>query len=387
AFPLLFLLFAVPFGEIFIPPMMVFTADFTVAALQLTGIPVYREGLFFTIPSGQWSVVEGCSGLRYLIASLTLGCLYAYLTYRSVWRRLLFILLSVIVPIIANGLRAYMIVMIAHLSDMKLALGVDHYLYGWVFFGLVMVLLFWIGSFWREDNKEVSTGERSIPLQERDKPVPLRGMVMAAVFAMAISSLWPGYAAYLESSPIQTADLRIIAPAVSGGWQAQSAPLSDWQPRYATPDASVMQTYRKGDQTVSLFLYYYRSQRHGAELITSTNIMVRQKHPVWNKMGEGYRNIELAGRQERVVQTQLRSPAQRLLVWNWNRTQEWDTVNPYLAKLLLAKSRLFGGQGDGAAIIIAAPYDEQPEEAASVLQAFLNDMLPGIEGSLKDVSR
>ena len=58
---------------------------------------------------------------------------------------MLFVALSVIVPIVANGLRAYMIVMIAHLSDMKLALGVDHLIYGWVFFGLVMLLLFWVG--------------------------------------------------------------------------------------------------------------------------------------------------------------------------------------------------------------------------------------------------
>ena len=44
-------------------------------------------------------MVEACSGLRYLIASFTLGCLYAYLTYRSRWRQLVFIVLSIIVPI------------------------------------------------------------------------------------------------------------------------------------------------------------------------------------------------------------------------------------------------------------------------------------------------
>ena len=163
AFPLAFLFFAVPVGEALIPPMMEFTADFTVMALQLTGIPVYREGLFFTIPSGEWSVVEGCSGLRYLIASFTLGTLYGYLTYRSTARRIVFAALAVVVPIIANGLRAYMIVMIAHLSDMRLALGVDHYIYGWVFFGLVMLLLFWIGSFWREDEAPVPETERVGP--------------------------------------------------------------------------------------------------------------------------------------------------------------------------------------------------------------------------------
>src|SRR5699024_5330893 len=73
AFPLAFLFFAVPVGEFLTPIMMDYTADATVAALQWTGIPVYREGLHFTVPSGRWSVVEACSGLRYLIASLALG--------------------------------------------------------------------------------------------------------------------------------------------------------------------------------------------------------------------------------------------------------------------------------------------------------------------------
>lgn len=151
AFPLLFMLFAVPFGEIFIDPLIQFTAEFTVRAVQLTGIPVLRNGTRFELPSGSWSVVEACSGVRYLISSVTLGCLYAYLTYRSTRRRLLFIAIAIIVPVIANGLRAYMIVMIGHLSSMQLATGVDHLIYGWLFFGLVMFLMFWIGSYWRED--------------------------------------------------------------------------------------------------------------------------------------------------------------------------------------------------------------------------------------------
>jgi len=63
AFPLGFLLFAVPAGEFLIPHMMNFTADFVVTALQVTGIPVYREGTFLPFPavSGQsWKDVAGC---------------------------------------------------------------------------------------------------------------------------------------------------------------------------------------------------------------------------------------------------------------------------------------------------------------------------------------
>ncbi|MEO6748195.1 MAG: exosortase A, partial [Casimicrobiaceae bacterium] len=145
-FPLAFLFFAVPIGEFMLPQMMLWTADFTVAALRLSGIPVYREGQQFVIPSGNWSVVEACSGIRYLIASVMVGVLFAYLNYRSYRRRLLFIGVAILVPLVANWVRAYLIVLIGHLSSNRLATGVDHLVYGWLFFGVVILLMFAIGA-------------------------------------------------------------------------------------------------------------------------------------------------------------------------------------------------------------------------------------------------
>ena len=107
-------------------------------AVRASGIPVYRDGLQLVIPSGTWSIIEGCSGIRYLIASLMVGALFAHLNYRSTSRRLMFMLVALVVPIVANWFRAYMIVMIGHLSNNRLAVGVDHLIYGWVFFGVVI---------------------------------------------------------------------------------------------------------------------------------------------------------------------------------------------------------------------------------------------------------
>ncbi|MEW5943842.1 MAG: exosortase A [Pseudomonadota bacterium] len=383
AFPLAFLFFAVPVGEALIPPMMEFTADFTVMALQLTGIPVYREGLFFTIPSGEWSVVEGCSGLRYLIASFTLGTLYGYLTYRSTARRIVFAALAVVVPIIANGLRAYMIVMIAHLSDMRLALGVDHYIYGWVFFGLVMLLLFWIGSFWREDEAPVPETERVGPGSGR------RTAKLAPVFlaALAVGAIAPAYAAYLARLSTETPPVALNMPQPAAGWELASESVADWQPRYLGADALLARTYRKGDRRVALFIPYYTRQRQGAELINTQNLMVVQKHPVWSDIGESRRTIETAAGTLEIQQTRLRSPSQNLLVWHWNWLNGEHTLNPYAAKLLEAKAKLLQAPDDAAAVIIAAPYEDKPERAAMVLEEFARDMLRSIEASLETAAR
>lgn len=388
AFPLGFLFFAVPVGEVLILPLMHFTADFTVSALRLSGIPVYREGTFFTIPSGNWSVVEGCSGLRYLIAAFTLGCLYAYLTYRSTRRRLVFAAMSIVVPIIANGLRAYTIVMIATLIDKRLALGIDHLIYGWLFFGAVMMLLFWIGSFWREDPPQESlaagpAGSAAVPPAR----VAARPVLVAALSVIALAAVWPGYAAYLSAKPAPAGGLGIPVPAGSNGWHAAAEPLTSWKPRYAKPDAFLSQTYRKDGKTVAVYLEYYRAQRQGTELITSTNIMVYQKDPVWGNVGSGLHTANIAGRNLSLRETRLRSATQRLLIWDWDRIQGRHLVNPYLAKLLFAKARLLGQPDDGTAIILATPYQDETAEAASVLRDFVHDMLPSIEASLKAVSR
>src|SRR6185437_600290 len=69
-FPLLFLFFAVPFGESAIGPLQDFTAHFAVAGLKLSRVPAILENRTIWVPTGPWVVAEACSGIRYLISSL-----------------------------------------------------------------------------------------------------------------------------------------------------------------------------------------------------------------------------------------------------------------------------------------------------------------------------
>ena len=380
AFPLAFLLLGVPVGEVFIPPLMDWTAHFTVVALRLTGIPVYQQGTFFTIPSGTWSVVEGCSGLRYLIASITVGTLYAYLSYQKFWKRALFVVLSVVVPIIANGLRAYMIVMIADLSDMKLALGVDHLIYGWVFFGVVIFLLFWVGSFWRDAPpaapRITGAGSNSAP---RGSGARTAGAAFAAV---AVAAAWPLWAAHLERADQASGTPVLAAPAGASGWAVDAKPLTSWRPRYSGAAASMFGVYRKGDRTVALYLGYYPRQRRGEELVTTTNVMVVQKDPVWRQIAQAARTKDLGVGPVDIRETELKSAGQSLLIWDWFRIAGHDLSNPYRAKLLLARERLLGRGSEGAAIILATPYDGRPGVAEATLREFANEMLPSIDATL-----
>ena len=387
AFPLLFLLLAVPFGEIFIDPLISFTADFTVRAVQLTGIPVLRNGTRFEIPTGSWSVVEACSGVRYLISSVTIGCLYAYLTYRSTTRRLVFIAFSIVVPIIANGLRAYMIVMIGHLSSMTLATGVDHLIYGWLFFGLVMFLMFWIGSFWREDHAGAQDDTPAPAARNTNAAAartPARGGAAIALALVAMSALWPALALVNERANHNVRPVALNPVAV--GWPAAPA-FSSWVPGYMTPDAAFNGVYQAAaGAPVALTVLYYRNQDNRKALISSVNRLTGEKD-AYHAAASSLRTEAAGANMLALRETVLQGAASNLLVWQWMWIDGRTTANNYVGKLWQADAKLRLRGDDGAAVMLSAPYGDAPDDARAALRAFLAAHAGAIDAALAATHR
>lgn len=380
-FPLLFLLLAVPFGDAFIDPLMDQTADFTVAALQLTGIPVFREGNTITIPTGVWSVVEACSGVRYLIASVTLGIIYAYLTYRSRWRQILFVLASIIVPIFANGMRAYMIVMIGHLSGMKYAVGVDHLIYGWVFFGLVMLILFWVGSFWREDNqptKMSADDDRKI-----GQPVAAWRFLALGIAVLAGASAAPAYSTLVERFMAKQPPVALSEPSIAG-WHAVDA-FTSWRPEFKNPAVEQMHFLARNDQRAGLYIGYYRNQNQKSELIRYGNVLAMPGGQQWRRLNETVRTIP--SDQLVVRQNILAQDDRRLLGWYWYWVGDRFTTNSYVAKAYLAFNRLLMQPDDSAVVAVFAPFSERQNEAAAAMQQLLQNALPAVRQQLETARR
>ena len=375
AFPLVFLLLAVPFGDVFIAPLIEFTATFTVWALQLTGIPVLRSGTRFELPTGHWSVVEACSGVRYLISSFTIGCLYAYLTYRSALRRGLFVLISILLPILANGVRAYAIVMIGHASDMALATGVDHLLYGWLFFGMVMLAMFSIGSYWREDGQP-----HTLPQPDGAGRADPRAIWRMAIAVVAVCAFWPALAAYGDRAAFNRTP-PTLAPLASG-WD-RAPPFTAWAPGFARADAAFRATYRQREMApVAFTILYYRNQTGKKALITSTNRLVHEKDP-YQLLDTGVRDERADGRHIAVRESAIEGPDGQFLVWHWYWVDGHAVSNPYAAKLLQVRARLRLQSDDGAAIIVSAPYTEPDRQPArDALRAFLDAHLAALDGAL-----
>ncbi len=377
-FPLAFLLFAVPFGEFLFPVLIDMTADFTVAALRLTGIPVYREGAQFVIPSGSWSVVEACSGLRYLIASMMIGTLYAYLNYSSLKKRLVFFGASIAVPLVANWLRAYMIVMLGHLSNNRIAVGVDHLIYGWIFFGVVMLIMFWIGARYRDDAAPVEAAR--VPAAPRERAAPVSHFIAAAAAVILVASVWKPVPALLELPPGPAPVLAAVPGA--DGWQPRAEPFQAWTPHYREPDAVLQQSFQRDGTWAGLYVGYYTRQTQGRELIRTHNVLVSSEDPRWAVVASGSRPLSLAGATVHVDTAELRGPDQRLVAWRWYWVAGRYTASERAAKLWLAYSRLLGRGDDSAVIVVFTPKNGSATEAQRVLEAFVAALGPAIDRGL-----
>ena len=374
-FPLAFLFFAVPIGEFMTPTLISLTADFTVSALRLTGIPVYREGMHFVIPSGNWSVIDECSGVRYLMASFMVGSLFAYLNYRSTRRRLVFVAFSIIVPIVANWLRAYMIVMLAHLSGNKLATGVDHILYGWVFFGIVIMALFFIGARWAEDDRVPAAAPDEwarAPVGSEQRRVGQ--VVMVAVLALAVAQL-PQLLQRGTSAASGAPPALQLPDALGYGWRTDSRELSTWRPIFVGPAAELQRTYAGNAGRVAVHLAYYNNQSDNRKLVSSVNQLVPMRSP-WNTVATGQRTTALQGkpvvwRTATLLGTETAGVArQRLTVWRLYWIGGYLTSSDVLAKLYQARQQLTGEPDDGAAILLyAAAADDG--EADRLLSGFV----------------
>lgn len=388
AIPLAFLFFAVPLGEFLLPTLINWTADFTVAALRASGVPVYREGNFFTIPSGSWSVVEACSGLRYLIASFMVGCLYAYLSYRSTKRRVGFIAASIIVPIVANWMRAYMIVMLGHLSGNKIATGVDHLIYGWLFFGLVMMLLFWIGGRWREDLDPMPISARSgtsSAMRPGVVDTSNRKIWVAALGAVILAAMWQPLLAKLDASE-NTAPVRFPGIRGANGWVAVPESVSDWKPDLSGARAEYRAAFVKDGEHVGVHIAFFRGQTLDSKAITSTNELVRSVNKTWRLANAGAAHVETGAGPLDVRTAVAVADRSRLALWQWFWIDGRHTSNDYLAKLYQVFSVL-EQHGDSVAwVIVYTPTESNELQARAALQRFSTDMIGVIDAALKDAA-
>jgi exosortase A len=363
--PLLFLFFLVPSGAFLVPTLQKITAQISVAGLELLHIPVFSDGFMIEIPEGNFEVAEACAGLRFLIASIVFGCFFAVVMYQSVIRRALFIILSLVVPIAANGMRALGIIVLAHLEGSAAAVEADHVLYGWFFFTLVIILLTAIGMTFAQRI------DRRIPMRSTGWSNPAASRFAIAIpAALLLAVAGPAYAARLNAlyppSPVPVAH----APLVAAPWHGLSDPSADWRPAVYGADREFLDEFEKpGSGVVFRYVALYRLRASGDALTKTENRLADDK--LWHITGYGRAEATLAGKATAMASTEIVSGQRHRLVWSFYVVDGRIAAGLLEAKLLRARAVLLDREPVGAFVAISASMDDPKDPAERQLNRFL----------------
>ena len=398
-FPLGFLFFAVPFGEFLLPVMMEATAAVTIWLVGLCGVPIYREGLSFILPSGSWEVVEECSGQRYLIAALPLAALYAWLSFRRNRTRWLFVLFAMMVALLANWLRAWGIVMLGHLSDMRIATGVDHLIYGWGFFGVVMFLLFWLGSRWTEAPLPGSAAAGRVPhdIDGTDGgPAARNAGASRSISRVATTSIagalviaaWVGVSGHLQSRDSPALNLVSVTGRLSGfevsGVEGGSGAAGVYAPGYG----GARQALRLRSTQTDAFAWIgaYEHQGDAEEMIQHANSVRPRSMSEWRIVEQ--QAFAPSATRSPVAEYLLESQGERILVWRSYVVDGRSTASDSRAKLLTAW-RVARGAGDRSMVLVlwTALGDGAASRTKAAARSRLEQALEGIVPELARADR
>ena len=144
-FPLLFLFLMIPLPQSLVNviafPLQLVAADFAVRLLHELAIPALREGNVIHLADTQLFVAEACSGLRSLLALLTLGVVFAYFFRKSWWERALLVAATIPIAILVNALRVALTGILTYFYGSDMAEGVVHETEGLFTFGVAFLLL------------------------------------------------------------------------------------------------------------------------------------------------------------------------------------------------------------------------------------------------------
>lgn len=360
-FPLAYLLFLVPFGEFLEGPLQDATVAMVMPMLALVGVPAHVDGVLITIPNGYFEVAEACSGAKFVIAMIAYAALVANVCYVSWGRRAAFAAMALVVPVLANGVRAFGTIYAAHLTSVEAATGFDHIVYGWVFFALVMAGVLAIGWRWFDRDPDAAWVDTT-----RIAAMPFRrahaGAVGAAVLGLAAIASLAGAAVAARQDALPP---QLYLPAVPGWQRIAIDDRALWQPSYPTADHRLYGRYADAaGHVVDVAVAVYAGQREGHELVAFGQgvlaendrwVRVMDEAPLQNGRTE---RITTAGRVERLVGT-------------WYRVGDVVTASGERVKVETLRAKLTGGRQAGVALHVSAVKGRGADARASIA-AFLS---------------
>lgn len=167
-FPMILFIFCVPLGtmsETITFPLRKLVATISVGIADgALAIPVERDGtrIFHAQHLFQYDVAPACSGIRSLISLLALTMIYGFMTFTTIWKRLLVMSLAVPLAIAGNVLRILTVIIVGEAFGEAAGTRIEQKL-GFLTFAIAIGALL-LAGYWLRERGEIE------PLPAKTEP-------------------------------------------------------------------------------------------------------------------------------------------------------------------------------------------------------------------------
>jgi exosortase A len=356
-FPIAYTLLLVPFGDELVPLLQTLTARISMVLLHLSGIAAVMEGVFITTRAGFFEVAEACSGVNFLIAMLAYSVFAAHLCFCSWTRRIVFVALALVTTILANALRAYGTIAAAEIWGIEAAGGIDHVFYGWIFFGLVILLVMLVARRWFDRPAD----DIAVDVTGLDSVAGTSSFAWAVLpAALAVPLIFAAWAALIggRSAPLPVT-MVVEAPP---GWRLTLATGTAWHPRFDGADRRLLRSFvdAKG-RHVTVAVGGYERQAEGREVVG---------------FGQGAIDPDSRWAWSAALPPVVGAKTERLLhpgpvlrdAATWYVVDGHVTGDPRRAKLYGLKARMLGGDPRALSLILSS---EEGQGGRAAIAAFV----------------
>lgn len=316
--PLAYLYFAIPIWDQLVPFLQALTTAVAESLLGVIGVPTQVEGHHVTIPSGRFSIIEGCSGQRYLIIALAFAALAAAIEGLR-WRKLLLLLLLAVgLALITNWVRVVTVIYAGHVTEMQHYLvAQEHKSFGYALFIPLLLAIMWMARRMAAHTMHETAPRAAVERlpQQRSAdwlPVAMISALPILVWALPLHGRVPA-----KLAPLSIA---------TGAWQGPLPADSQWHPRFVGPTQERRAAYAIAGERVEVYLNVYTLQTQGRELIFHGNsVAPAEQYTLIRRMPS------LPDSPPAIVVAD--SSGQRWLIAQSYKVGGWSTASPGVAQL------------------------------------------------------
>lgn len=316
---------------------------------------------------------------RYLVTWVSFGLLFAYLRYSALPYRIIFVILSCLLPFIFIAGTDHLFSGSFYLPFIELGASVL------VLGSLVLITTFMKEPVLKPVIEKPMTLERQKEIWVMQNARWLAPTLIA--FSMLMTSPWLSEN-IREFYPIAPKPIVLKMPPGVDGWLGPFEPKGiAWKAEYPNASAVAQAEYfEKGEMDPAIHVIYaysayYQSDRSINDLLAPTNLIYNPDF--WKQSSVVPLNVSLEKNTSfAVLESTLTEEGITRLVWYWYHIIGVNTIDLNLAKIL-DNVRIVSKYADGSGIVaISTLVDSSTERARERLKSFLNVMSPSLE-SLK----